>query len=52
MAVYAEVVRGGTITLGDELTPPDAPQSRSWAGHWLRFLGFLARGAPDVFRRG
>jgi uncharacterized protein YcbX len=52
MGVYAEVVRGGTITVGDELTPPDAPQSRSWAGHWLRFFGFVARGAPDVFRRG
>lgn len=51
MGVYAEVVRGGTIAPGDALTL-GAPRARSWAGHWLRFLRFLARGAPSALRRG
>jgi uncharacterized protein YcbX len=50
--VYAEVVRGGCVGLGDVVIPPDDPRPRSWAGHWLRFLGFLARGAPNALRRG
>lgn len=51
MAVYAEVVRGGRVTVGDEVGLPDAPHGRSRVGHWLRFFGFLARGAPTVLRR-
>lgn len=51
MGVYAEVVRGGHVTVGDAVTPPGAPQSRSGLGHWLRFFGFLARGAPNVLWR-
>ena len=51
MGVYAEVVRGGAITVGDEVRPPADPRPRSRIGHWLRFFGFLARGGPDVFRR-
>lgn len=52
MGVYAEVVRGGRVGVGDVVIPPDAPRPRSWAGHWLRFLAFLARGAPTALRRG
>jgi uncharacterized protein YcbX len=52
MGVYAEVVRGGRVSVGDAVVPPAAPRSRSWAGHWLRFFGFLARGAPRALRRG
>lgn len=52
MGVYAEVVRGGRIGVGDAVIPPDAPRAHSWAGHWLRFFGFLARGAPNALRRG
>lgn len=51
MGVYAEVVRGGRVKVGDTLTPPAGPRARSRLGHWLRFFGFLARGAPFVFRR-
>jgi hypothetical protein len=51
MGVYAEVVRGGRVAVGDVVTPPGAPRRRSWIGHWLRFLGFLARGAPMALRR-
>lgn len=51
MGVYAEVVRGGRIKVGDTVTPPDDPQPRSRIGHWLRFFGFLARSAPDALRR-
>ncbi len=51
MGVYAEVVRGGRVQVGDTATPPDDPRQRSRIGHWLRFFGFLARSAPDVLRR-
>lgn len=51
MAVYAEVVRGGRVAVGDVVTPPVEPQGRSRVGHWLRFLGFLARGVPSALRR-
>jgi hypothetical protein len=51
MGIYAEVVRGGAIAIGATVTPPEDAQSRSWTGHWLRFFGFLARGAPIVLRR-
>jgi uncharacterized protein YcbX len=52
MGVYAEVVRGGRVRVGDAVVPPAAPRPRSWAGHWLRFLGFMARGAPRALHRG
>ena len=52
MGIYAEVVRGGRIAVGDAVVPPAVPRSRSWAGHWLRFFGFMARGAPHALRRG
>lgn len=51
MGVYAEIVRGGRVARGDVVTPPVAPQRTSGLGHWLRFFGFLARGAPNVFHR-
>jgi hypothetical protein len=51
MGVYGEVLRAGRVAVGDDVVPPDAPQPRSSAGHWLRFFGFLARGAPNVFSR-
>jgi uncharacterized protein len=51
MGVYAEVLRGGRVAVGDVVTPPDRPRRRSWVGRWLRFVAFLARGAPIVLRR-
>ena len=51
MGVYAEVVRGGHIAIGDTVVAPDAPRPRSRVGHWLRFFAFLARSAPIVLRR-
>jgi uncharacterized protein YcbX len=51
MGVYAEVAYGGRIATGDPVTPPSTSRSRSRLGHWLRFLGFVARGAPTVLRR-
>ena len=51
MGVYAEVIRGGQVTLGDAVVPPDDPRRRSRVSHWLRFVGFLARSAPIVLRR-
>lgn len=51
MGVYAEVVHGGHIAVGDVVTPPDDPRPRSRLGHWLRFFGFVARGAPNALRR-
>jgi uncharacterized protein YcbX len=51
MGVYAEVVCGGRIAVGDCLTPPNDPRPRSRIGRWLRFGWFLARGAPIVLRR-
>jgi uncharacterized protein YcbX len=51
MGVYAEVVRGGRVAVGDVLTPPEDARSRSRLGHWLRFFAFLARSAPIVLRR-
>ena len=52
MGIYAEVVHGGRVSVGDVVIPPEEPRPRSWAGHWLRFLAFLARGAPSALRRG
>ena len=52
MGVYAEVVRGGRVRVGDAVVPPAAPRPLSWAGHWLRFFGFIAQGAPRALRRG
>jgi MOSC domain-containing protein len=51
MGVYAEVVRGGRVAIGDVVTPPAHPRPRSRLAHWLRFYGFLARSAPVVLRR-
>ncbi|HVM97493.1 MAG TPA: MOSC domain-containing protein [Candidatus Acidoferrales bacterium] len=51
MGVYAEVVQGGTLRVGDSLTPPSDPRSRSRLGNWLRFVRFLARAAPTVLRQ-
>ncbi|MBI3782104.1 MAG: MOSC domain-containing protein [Deltaproteobacteria bacterium] len=51
MGVYAEVVHGGRVAIGDVVTPPPDAQPRSRIGHWLRFFGFLARSAPTVLRQ-
>lgn len=51
MGVYAEVVRGGRLALGDAVTPPADARPRSRLAHWVRFFGFLARSAPIVLRR-
>jgi uncharacterized protein YcbX len=52
MGVYAEVVGEGRVAVGDLVMPPAAPRARSRLGHWLRFLTFVARGAPAALRRG
>jgi uncharacterized protein YcbX len=51
MGVYAEVVDGGRIAVGDSVVPPSSPRQRSRLGHWLRFFAFLARSAPTVLSR-
>jgi uncharacterized protein YcbX len=51
MGVYAEVIAGGRVQVGAQVTPPQTPQSRSRINHWLRFFGFLARSAPILLRR-
>jgi hypothetical protein len=51
MGVYGEVRHAGRVAVGDVVVPPPDPQRRSSAGHWLRFFGFLARGAPHVLSR-
>ena len=51
MGVYAEVLRGGRVAVGDRVAPPSEPRQRSWLGHWLHFFAFLARSAPVVLRR-
>lgn len=51
LGVYAEVVDGGRVQVGDTMTPPRNTQPRSRVAHWLRFFGFLARSAPIVLRR-
>ncbi len=51
MGVYAEVIHGGRVAIGDVVSPPGNPQPRSGIGHWLRFFAFLARSAPIVLRR-
>ncbi len=51
MGVYAEVVAGGSVAVADVVTPPRDPQRRSYFGHRLRFLSFLARSVPTVLRR-
>lgn len=51
MGVYAEVVAPGRIAVGDVVEPPGRVKARSRVGHWLRFLGFLARSAPIVLGR-
>jgi len=51
MGVYGEVLRPGHVAVGDVVIPPNDPQPHSRGGHWLRFFGFLARGAPNVFSR-
>jgi hypothetical protein len=50
MGVYAEVIHGGRVAIGDTVAPPDAPRASSRIGHWLRFFAFLARSAPIVLR--
>lgn len=52
VGVYAEVVTGGHLQVGDAVSPPSQAQPRSWFSHWLRFFGFLARSAPFVLGRG
>ncbi len=52
VGVYAEVVTGGYIQVGDTVSPPGQAQPRSWLSHWLHFFGFLARSAPIVLGRG
>lgn len=52
MGVYGEVVHGGRVAVGDVVVPPDRPRPRSDVGHWLRFVGFLARGAASLLRPG
>jgi uncharacterized protein YcbX len=51
MGVYGEVVTEGRLGLGDAVTPPGQPTSRSGVWHWVRFFGFLARGVPSLLRR-
>jgi hypothetical protein len=51
MGVYAEVVHGGRVQVGDIVTPPQDAQPRSRIAHWMRFFGFLARSAPVVLRQ-
>jgi uncharacterized protein YcbX len=51
MGVYAEVLTAGRVQRGDVVRPPDGARPRSWLGHWMRFLGFLARSAPIVLSR-
>jgi hypothetical protein len=51
MGVYAEVLAPGRVQRGDVLLPPVTARPRSWLGHWIRFLGFLARSAPIVLGR-
>lgn len=50
MGVYAEVVRGGPVRLGDPVTPPDDATPRTYLGHWMRFIAFLAESVPIVLR--
>lgn len=51
MGIYAEVVGGGRVAVGDIVTPPAAAQPRSRLAHWLRFFGFIARSVPIALRR-
>jgi len=51
MGVYAEVLAPGRVQRGDVVLPPESARPRSWLGHWMRFLGFLARSAPIVLGR-
>jgi len=51
MGVYAEVVSGGRVAIGDTVIPPGQARPRSRIGHWMRFFGFLAESAPIVLRR-
>lgn len=51
MGVYAEVLTAGRVRQGDVVLPPTSARPRSWLGHWMRFLGFLARSAPIVLGR-
>ena len=50
MGVYAEVERGGRLTVGDTLAPPDAARPRSWLAHRLRFGAFLVRSGVTLLR--
>ena len=51
MGVYAEVKRDGNIRVGDTIVDPQHARPRSRAEHWLRFVAFLARSAPTLWRR-
>jgi hypothetical protein len=51
MGVYVEVLEPGRVRRGDVVEPPASARPRSWLGHWMRFLGFLARSAPIVLGR-
>ncbi len=51
MGVYAEVLDGGRLAVGDTITPPTTAHARSRIGHQLRFVRFLARSARLMLRR-
>jgi hypothetical protein len=51
MGIYGEVLHAGRVAAGDVVVPPRDAKPHSGAGHWVRFFGFLARGAPNVFAR-
>ena len=51
MGVYAEVLAGGRLAVGDALVTPETPRPRSRLGHELRFLRFLARSVRILFSR-
>ena len=51
MGVYAEVLDGGRLAVGDDVAPPASAHGRSRIGHQLRFARFLARSARIMLRR-
>ena len=51
MGVYAEVLDGGRLAVGDVITPPGDARTRSRLGHELHFLRFLARSIRIFLRR-
>jgi uncharacterized protein YcbX len=52
MGVYAEVLRGGRLRVGDRVVPPRHAAPRSRMGDRVQFLRFLARNGMVLLRRG